>query len=104
MREDFWSFDPTHKFWVSANHEPEVRGTDDGIWRRFRKLPFDVSFQGRANKDLKHKLRAELPGILAWAVRGCLDWQRAGLGEPKSVADATQRYREEQDTFGVTVR
>ncbi len=100
MREDFWDFTPTHKFWISSNPEPVVRGTDDGIWRRLRKVPFTVSFKGREDRTLPERLRAELPGILAWAVRGCLAWQRSGLGESSTVRTATERYRAEQDTFG----
>src|SRR5262249_32676277 len=49
-------------------------------------------------KALPEKLKAELPGILAWAVQGCLDWQRYGLGEPDEVRKATSDYQCEQDT------
>lgn len=101
MREDFFSFTPTHKLLVAANHKPGVRGTDHAIWRRMRLVPFDVVIPD-AEKDprLPAKLRAELPGILAWAVRGCLDWQRDGLGMPAAVAAATDTYRAEQDVLG----
>jgi len=100
MREDFWYFEPTHKFLVSGNHKPLVRGSDDGIWRRIKAIPFEVSFLGREDKGLSAKLKAELPGIQAWAVRGCLEWQRDGLQDPPQVLAATADYREEQDTIG----
>jgi len=48
---------------------------------------------------LPDKLRNELPGILAWLVRGCLRWQREGLGEPEEVTAATNAYKEEMDTL-----
>lgn len=101
MREDFWQFTPTHKLFIAGNHKPTVRGTDEGIWRRMRLVPWTVIIPPeQRDKQLGDKLRAELPGILAWAVRGCLEWQRDGLGEPKAVHDATAEYREESDATG----
>ena len=103
MREDFWTFNPTHKLWIAGNHKPDVRGTDDGIWRRFHMIPFPVSFKGRENKGLPEKLRDEFPGILNWAVHGCLVWQRQGLFPPPAVTRATEEYREEQDMLGAFI-
>jgi putative DNA primase/helicase len=108
MREDYWQFDPTHKIWVATNHKPKVGGTDHAIWRRLRLIPYHTRFwdadrgesgppELRADKALPAKLRAEAPGILAWAVRGCLDWQKNGLQEPRDVLMATGQYRDEQD-------
>ena len=77
MREDFWEFDPTHKIVLAANHKPFVRGTDHGIWRRLRLVPFTVTIpDDEQDKQLPVKLVAEYAGILAWAVQGCLEWQR----------------------------
>jgi putative DNA primase/helicase len=115
MREDFWEFAPTHKLILATNHKPAVRGGDEGIWRRLRLVPFAVKFWDpdrppaagedrpaalRQDKGLTGKLRGEAAGILAWLVRGCLDWQRHGLGAPQAVAGATAEYREEQDLVG----
>lgn len=97
MREDFWSFWPTHKLWVSGNHKPNVRGTDDGIWRRLILIPFEKSFKDKPDPNLKADIRKELPGILAWAVRGCLEWQERGLDEPEVITRAVETYRSEQD-------
>jgi putative DNA primase/helicase len=102
MREDFWSFTPTHKLFIAANHKPTVRGTDHAIWRRIRLIPFTVTI-GEDKKDpqLLEKLLAERAGILRWAVEGCLEWQRrGGLCAPKEVVDATTTYRQEQDIVG----
>lgn len=101
MREDFWEFDPTHKLFLVTNHKPTILGDDKGIWRRVKLLPFTVTIPD-AKKDpaLPEKLKAELPGILAWAVRGCLEWQRNGLGHPPEVEEATKEYRAEMDTVG----
>jgi putative DNA primase/helicase len=100
MREDFWQFDPTHTIFLATNHKPEVRGTDHAIWRRIKLVPFEVKIP-EAEKDrvLPRKLRTEMPGILAWIVRGCLDYQREGLGVPEEVRDATEGYRSEMDVL-----
>ncbi len=101
MREDFWEFDPSHKLFLVTNHKPTIRGADKGIWRRMKLVPFTVTIPD-AMKDpaLPEKLKAEWPGILAWAVRGCLEWQRGGLAHPPEVENATAAYREEMDTVG----
>lgn len=100
MRQDFFQFRPTHKIYLAANHKPRVRGTDHAIWRRIRLLPFNTTIPD-AEKDpqLPEKLRAEAPGILAWAVRGCLIWQRERLGLTPEIAAATQEYRGAEDTL-----
>lgn len=114
MREDFWEFEPTHKVFLCTNHKPAILGTDEGIWRRIRLVPFEVTFWDQADpgkrgarderlrqdKALPGKLRTELPGILAWCVRGCLDWQRDGLTLPQKVQAATNEYRAAEDAVG----
>jgi putative DNA primase/helicase len=99
-REHF-EFDPTFKVWLAANHKPEIRGTDYAVWRRIRLVPFAVTIpKEEQDKRLLQKLKAELPGILAWAVQGCLEWQREGLCEPGEVQAATAAYQEEMDPLG----
>ena len=101
MREDFWQFDPTHKLVLCTNHRPVIAGTDHGIWRRLLLVPFLNRFDGeRQDKHLPDKLKAERDGILAWAVQGCLEWQRIGLNPPASVSAATEDYRSSEDIFG----
>jgi P4 family phage/plasmid primase-like protien len=101
MRQDFWQFDPTHKVFMAANHKPEVRGTDLGIWRRIRLIPFTETIAPTdQDKQLPEKLRSELAGILAWAVEGCIEWQREGLQAPAEVRKATGAYRSEMDVIG----
>jgi len=98
MREDFWEFDPTHTVFLGTNHRPEVRGTDHAIWRRLKLIPFDVTIpEAEQDKTLPETLRGELPGIVAWVVRGCIEYQRGGLGEPERVRDATKGYRSDMD-------
>jgi putative DNA primase/helicase len=98
MRQDFFQFEPTHKIFLASNHKPVIRGTDHAIWRRIRLVPFEVTIpEAEQDPGLGDKLRAELPGILTWAVRGCLEWQRTGLAIPQKVRQATDAYREEMD-------
>ena len=97
LHQEFFTYQPTYKIWLATNEKPIIRGTTRGTWRRIRLVPFEVTFEDNADKDLERKLRAELPGILAWAVRGCLDWQKEGLPFPDEVKDATEEYRRESD-------
>jgi putative DNA primase/helicase len=100
MREDFWQFDPTHTVFLATNHRPEIKGTDHAIWRRPKLVPFEVTIpEAEQDKGLPEKLREELPGILAWIVRGCQEWQRDGLGEPEEVRSATTSYRADMDVL-----
>ena len=100
MREDLWEFDPTHTVIVAANHKPEVRGTDKGIWRRIKIVPWEVSIpDAERDPKLPEKLEAELEGILAWCVQGVLEWQRDGLAEPREVTAETDEYQRDQDVL-----
>lgn len=101
MREDFWTFNPTHKIVLAANHKPIIQGTDRAIWRRIRLIPFTVTIpKDEQDRALGEKLREERKGILAWAVRGCLEWQAQGLADPPEVMAATEGYRQEMDILG----
>lgn len=97
LYENSYEFDPTHKIWLATNHKPIVRGTDPAFWSRIKLIPFEISFEGREDRTLKQTLLDESPGILAWAVKGCIEWQREGLNFPESVVRATQDYRHESD-------
>lgn len=105
--EKFSQYRPP-KIILATNHKPEIKGVDSGIWRRVAIVPFSVRFwdpdKGETgpptleqDKQLPEKLLAELPGILAWCVRGCLEWQSDGLKMPESVIAATDSYRAEND-------
>jgi putative DNA primase/helicase len=101
MREDFWQFNPSHKIALVTNHKPTIKGTDHAIWRRLRLIPFNVCFpEEKQDKSLAEKIRAELPGVLAWMVQGCLIWQKHGLADPPEVVAATAEYRNAEDRLG----
>jgi putative DNA primase/helicase len=93
-----FEFDPLFKLFIDANHKPVIRGTDNAIWNRIRLVPFVVAIpKEQQDKYLRLKLLAELPGILNWALQGCLAWQKEGLNAPTPVTDAVKQYREEMD-------
>jgi putative DNA primase/helicase len=101
MREEFFDFKPSHRIIIRGNHKPTISGTDDGIWRRLRLVPFTVAIPAdEQDRNLLVKLQAELPGILQWAIAGCAEWQRDGLNPPPVVVEAGRRYRDESDTLG----
>ena len=98
MRGEFFTFRPRFKVLLATNHRPVIRGTDHGIWRRIRLVPFTETIPDEEkDRELPTKLLAERDGILAWAVEGCLAWQRDGLAAPEAVVNATQDYREDMD-------
>ena len=99
---EFFEFKPEMKLWIATNHKPVIEETADGIWDRVHLVPFRVRFDGdKADEDLGAKLGAEAAGVLAWIVRGCLEWQREGLNPPPAVLAATEQYREESDPLGI---
>jgi putative DNA primase/helicase len=100
MWAEWFDFKPTHALHLSTNHKPEIRGTDPAIWRRIRLIPWAVTIPpNEQDKKLTEKLRGELPGILAWVVRGCSEWLRQGLKAPEEVRQATKAYRAEMDVL-----
>jgi putative DNA primase/helicase len=100
LYKEFFEFQPHFKLIIAANHKPEIRGVDHGIWRRIILIPFDVTIPAaEIDKDLPSKLRTELSGILAWMVRGCREWQSHGLDIPPSIAAATAEYKHDMDVL-----
>jgi putative DNA primase/helicase len=97
---EFFTYMPQFQVWLATNYKPPLTGTDLAVWRRVKLIPFTQSFLGREERDLGQKLADESPGILAWAVRGAVDYYREGrLVHPQAVARATQEYRGECDLF-----
>jgi putative DNA primase/helicase len=98
LYEEYVTFDPMAKYILAVNHKPVVRDDSDGFWRRVRLIPFNKQFKGAANdQNLDDKLKLEWPGILAWAVQGCLEWQQHGLSKPDVIVKATKEYEQESD-------
>lgn len=102
---EHFEFQPLFKLWLAVNHKPGVEGTDHAIWRRIHLLPFTVTIPAaEQDKRLSEKLQGELPGILRWAVEGCLAWLREGLEPPSAVNRATGDYRAEMDIIAAFIR
>lgn len=102
LHSDFVEVKPIFKLTISGNHKPEIRGLDDGIWRRVLLVPFDVQIpKDERDPNLGEKLWAERSGILNWLIEGLLDYLESGLREPDKVLDATREYREESDPVGM---
>lgn len=97
---DPFSYKPQFKVWLATNHKPEIRGTDEAIWDRIKLVPFQVRIPDHeVNRNLLKELLSESEGILAWMIRGCLDWRENGLNVPADVKSATSSYRGEMDVF-----
>jgi putative DNA primase/helicase len=102
MHENFWEFEPTFKLLIAANHQPVVRDDSPSFWDRIALVPFTVRIDDKKeDRGLLEKLKKELPGILAWALRGCAAWRAHGsLVLPDVVKDATKQYQEVEDKIG----
>lgn len=88
------TFRVTFKLWMTTNALPRTDDDSDGFWRRVRLIPFNRKFEGaNRDNDLEAKLKAELPGIFNWALRGAMKWSKDGLQTPDSVMLATNQFR-----------
>lgn len=107
--KDYIDFDPTHLLILLTNNLPHAPGDDFAFWQRLKLIPFNYSFvaepdpnkrnQRQRDDQLREKLKSEASGILAWLVRGCLEWQQQGLKPPEQVTNATEDYRIGEDTI-----
>lgn len=101
MRQDFFEYVPQFKLVIAGNHKPSIRNVDEAMKRRLHLIPFTVTVPPeRRDGRLTERLLAERDGILAWAVEGCLAWQRDGLKPPACVVSATEEYFEAEDALG----
>jgi putative DNA primase/helicase len=100
MRQDQFEFRPVFKLFVAGNHKPGLRSVDEAIRRRFNLIPFTVTIPPQERDvQLVDKLKVEWPGILAWMIQGCLNWQAQGLKPPRAVLDATEAYLSAEDAI-----
>jgi putative DNA primase/helicase len=98
---EFFNFAPTFKIFMATNHKPVIKGTDYGIWRRIKLIPFTTRIpEEKQDKHLELKLREEASGILNWLLEGIGRWKREGLKAPNAVLLATEEYRGEMDVIG----
>ena len=100
MRQDFFEYSPQFKLFIAGNHKPALRSVDEAIRRRFHLIPFTVTIPPEdRDGTLTERLKAEWPGIMAWLVEGCIQWQREGLNPPEAVLVATAEYLKAEDAI-----
>jgi len=100
LHKEYFEFVPVFKLWLSTNHLPTISGVDDAIWDRIRLIPFNVRIPNdkiTPRREVDEILKSERPGILNWAIKGCLEWQRTGLISPPEVMRASKSYRDDSD-------
>jgi putative DNA primase/helicase len=104
MRQDFFEFTPQFKLVIAGNHKPGLRSVDEAIRRRLHLIPFAVTIpEAERDTNLTNKLQEEAPGILAWMIQGCLDWQNIGLSPPAIVTAATAAYLDAEDSLAAWI-
>jgi putative DNA primase/helicase len=103
------TFSPTHKIVLLTNNRPKLTSLDPAFLERLHLIPLnlsfvdnpiDKSFQRKRDPRLPEKLKNEASGILAWLVRGFLEWQDKGLNPPEIILDTTAQYKKDEDTIG----
>ncbi len=104
MRQDFFDYRPAFKLAIAGNHLPSLRNVDEAIRRRFHLIPFAVTIPAdERDEELTEKLKAEWPGILSWLIKGCGQWQTAGLRSPRAVREATDAYLSAEDALAAWI-
>lgn len=101
LNENFFEATPIFKLTIGGNDGPDIRGMDDGIWRRLMIVPFDVQIP-KPERDplIVDKMLAEGPGILNWLIEGAIAWLEQGLAPPSQVSSATDDLRQDADPYG----
>lgn len=103
------SFKPSHTLFLLTNHKPHAPADDFAFWERMILFPFELCFvdreptaenERRADSNLAKKLDSHLPQILAWMVKGCLEWQSIGLARPQVIKEAVEEYQRDEDSVG----
>jgi putative DNA primase/helicase len=98
---EYFNFVLTFKIFMASNHKPVIRGTDHGIWRRIKLIPFITRItEDKRDPYLDQKLLTEKSGILNWLIEGALRWKQEGLKVPAVITNITDEYRGEMDVIG----
>lgn len=98
LHRGFFDLQPLFKLIIGGNYKPDIPGTDEGIWRRMKLVPWNAHVEDKdRDEGLPARLRAEAAGVFNHIVRGMQDWLAHGLIEPAAVKEATQQYREDSD-------
>ncbi len=98
LYSEYFTFTPTFKIFMATNHKPRIKGSDNGIWRRIKLIPFNITIRPEdRDKDLASKLCYESSGILLWLLQGYYFYKTEGLVEPECIVKATAEYRAQMD-------
>jgi putative DNA primase/helicase len=98
MYGNFFTYTPQFTLMIAGNHKPRLRNSDEAMRRRMHMVPFTVKVpDNKRDPNLLDTLKTELPGILQWAIEGCIEWQRITLKPPSAVLDTTSEYFAGQD-------
>lgn len=98
LRENPFEFSPTHKLFIDCNPRPEINDPNDAVWNRVKLIPFTVTIpREEIDITLPDKLRAELPGIMAWLAQGAAKYLSRGIEDIPEVSAATEQYRKDSD-------
>ena len=100
MREDYVSFEPTHKTILATNDLPKVNSSREAVLRRVVPIPFRVTFEGTKKQDPRfiNKLREEKEGILNWLVEGAKKYlAEPNRKPPQSIGDLWEKYKTRDD-------
>lgn len=102
MRQDFFTFDPSHTLLMLSNYRPRADASDSALWRRVHLVRWPVTIpEERRDRTLAARIKEdEAPGVLAWLVRGAIEWGQRGLDAPTSVKEQTAEYRSSEDVIG----
>jgi putative DNA primase/helicase len=104
MGRDLFEFEPSHKIVVIGNSKPGIKNVDEAIRSRLHLIPFGVTIPAEErDTTLPERLEAEYGGILAWAIRGCLAYQKVGLAPPRAVLEESRDYLDREDTVGLWI-
>jgi len=98
--EHMFNFDPTHTLILDTNHMPRIRGTDNAIWNRLKRIQFLQHIEDTAaDEHYNDRLRGELSGVFNWMLAGCMTFQRGGIADPPVVKEAVASYRADMDIY-----
>ena len=98
LYKDHFTFEPQWTLFLASNYRPRLSGSDAGLWRRIKLIPFEASFlEGAANPNLSSELQSEAEGILNWLIEGAVHWFSWGLIEPEKIKQELTDYRDTSD-------
>jgi P4 family phage/plasmid primase-like protien len=101
----FFRFVPVFKWTIWCNKKPDIVQGTEGIWRRAKVLLWESHLEPHEkDRTLPARLAKEHAGILAWMVRGAIDWMQHGFVEPEDVTVQSLAYRDDSDPLASFLR